>query len=232
MLGAPEYWMKRKECMSRRHFRNSKTGESNVWRREGSFLKVTVPDLGIQVASLSLIIAFSLSSCIWCFQQCTNDLDTIKLPSLYLSNIANFYPILDFWNNYLHGMKQLFQPWRGKANSFPKKKSFCCLRWKPWRERIHLNLNDNTKAAFPDASSLSKFSPFQMPWCMQLSPQNKTNLCVFCFNSAVMGKSFSPITNEERTLPPQPVPRKQKTASQIQSWVTAVTLSQPWSQNR
>lgn len=39
--------------MSSSHFRKSKTGESNVWRREGSFLKVTVPDLGIQVASLS-----------------------------------------------------------------------------------------------------------------------------------------------------------------------------------
>lgn len=43
--------------MNKRHFRNSKTGQSKVWGREGSFLTVTAPVLGVQVVSLSFMLA-------------------------------------------------------------------------------------------------------------------------------------------------------------------------------
>lgn len=43
--------------MNKRHFRNCKTGQSKVWGREGYFLKVTAPVLGVQVVSLSFMLA-------------------------------------------------------------------------------------------------------------------------------------------------------------------------------
>lgn len=78
---------------------------------------------------------------------------------------------------------------QGKARSLSKQEDLLLFEMKARRQTIHFYLNCNTKAAFPDTSTLSKLSPFLMPWCVWSSPRNKNNLCVLLLTQLEWGKA-------------------------------------------